>query len=80
MGSILIRDVPDEVRGELAARAARNGQSMQEFLRATLVEMTAKPSVEEWLRRIEEDLASFDGPGLTAEQIVEEIRDMRGSL
>ncbi len=77
MGSILIRDVPDEVRAELAARAARNGQSMQEFLRATLVEMTAKPSPEEWVRRVERRLAAFEGPGLTAEEIVTEIRALR---
>ena len=31
---ITIRDVPDKVRDELAARAARQGKSMQEFLRA----------------------------------------------
>lgn len=30
---ITIRDVPDKVRDELAARAARQGKSMQEFLR-----------------------------------------------
>jgi plasmid stability protein len=77
MGSILIRDVPDEVRAELAARAARNGQSMQEFLRATLVEMTAKPSPEEWVRRVERRLAAFEGPGPTAEEIVTEIRALR---
>jgi plasmid stability protein len=80
MASILIRDVPDDVRAELAARAARNGQSMQEFLRGTLIEMTAKPSNEEWVKRVEERLARFEGPGLTAEEIVEDIRDMRGSL
>ena len=80
MASILIRDVPDEVRAELAARAARNGQSMQEFLRARLVEMTAKPSNAEWVERVEARLAQFEEPGPTAEQIVEDIREMRGSL
>jgi plasmid stability protein len=80
MGSILIRDVPDEVRAELAARAARNGQSMQEFLRSTLVARTAKPSPDEWVRRVNERLAAFEGPGPTREQIVADIRELRGSL
>jgi hypothetical protein len=35
--SITIRDVPDETRDELAARAALSGRSLQEYLRARLV-------------------------------------------
>jgi antitoxin FitA len=31
---ITIRDVPERVRDELAGRAAAQGKSMQEFLRA----------------------------------------------
>jgi plasmid stability protein len=42
--TITIRDVPDEVRGELAARAARSAQSLQEYLRAVLVKSAARPS------------------------------------
>jgi plasmid stability protein len=80
MGSILIRDVPDDVRAELAARAARKGQSMQEFLKETLIEMTAKPDIETWLERVRARQAEPGFTGLTAEQIVEDIRDMRGSL
>ena len=34
---ITIRDVPDEVRNELAARAGRAGQSLEEYLRTMLV-------------------------------------------
>lgn len=33
MVSITIRDVPQETRNELAARAARSGRSLQEYLR-----------------------------------------------
>lgn len=80
VASILIRDVPDEVRAELARRAALNGQSMQEFLKTTLIEMTAKPSIEEWLERVRERTSRPGFRGLTAEQIVEDIREMRGSL
>lgn len=43
MASITIRDVPDDARDELAARAKRSGRSMQEYLRAHLVELAARP-------------------------------------
>lgn len=46
---ITIRNVPDEVRNELAARAARKGQSMQEFLRMELESLASLPAPEDWL-------------------------------
>jgi len=46
MPAITIRDVPDDVRNELAARAARSGRSLQEYLAAALAELAARPSVE----------------------------------
>ena len=44
---ITIGDVPDDVRDELAARAARAGKSLQEYVRGLLVEAAARPSVED---------------------------------
>ena len=49
--SITIRDVPDEVRDELAARAAASGRSLQEHLRLELIELVRKPSVESVIAR-----------------------------
>ena len=49
---ITIRDVPEKVRDELAARAALQGQSMQEYLRAELERLAARPSVEAWLQQV----------------------------
>lgn len=49
--AITVRDVPDEVRDELAARAARSGQSLQEYLRGRLVEMAARPAVSDVIAR-----------------------------
>jgi len=49
---INIRDVPEKVRDELASRAALRGQSMQEFLRAELERLAARPSVEAWLLQV----------------------------
>jgi plasmid stability protein len=49
---ITIRDVPEKVRDELAARAALQGKSMQEFLRAELERLAARPSVDAWLQQV----------------------------
>jgi len=51
MKSITVRNVPDDVRDELAARAARAGRSLQEHLRAELIELARKPSVGDVLVR-----------------------------
>ena len=49
MPSITIRNVPDDVRDELAAREARSGRSLQEHLRAELIELARRPSVDDLL-------------------------------
>lgn len=46
MVSVTIRNVPDEVRDELAARAARSGRSLQEYLVGRLVELAARPDLD----------------------------------
>lgn len=52
--SITIRDVPDDVRDELAARAARTGRSLQEYLRAELIEAARKPDLDTVVQRARE--------------------------
>lgn len=49
---ISIRDVPESVRDELAARAALQGKSMQEYLRAELSRLATRPSVDGWLQQV----------------------------
>jgi len=49
--AITIRDVPDEVRDELAARAARAGMSTQSYLRRMLVDAAAYPPVADVIAR-----------------------------
>ncbi len=49
---ITIRNVSDEVRNELAARAARRGMSMQEYLREELERLASRPSIDEWLAAV----------------------------
>lgn len=51
MVAVTIRDVPDAVRDELAARAAREGKSLQEYLRRLLVRAAERPTVGEVLAR-----------------------------
>jgi antitoxin FitA len=57
---ITIRDVPDAVRDELAARAALQGKSMQEYLRAELERLAARPPIEKVLERIRERKAASE--------------------
>lgn len=49
--AITVRGVPDEVRDELAARAAREGKSLQEYLRGMLVNAAARPPVADVIAR-----------------------------
>jgi plasmid stability protein len=49
--AITVRNVPDEVRDELAARAARAGKSLQEYVRGMLVDAAARPPVADVIAR-----------------------------
>ncbi len=48
---ISVRDVPDDVRDELAARAARAGKSLQEYLRGMFIDTATHPPVEDVIAR-----------------------------
>ena len=51
MVAITVRDVPDDVRDELAARAAGAGKSLQEYLRGMLVDAVAHAPVDDVIAR-----------------------------
>ena len=59
---ITVRNVPEAVRDELAARAALAHKSMQEYLLGELERLAStpsaesKPSVGQWLARVRERL------------------------
>jgi len=74
--SVTVRDVPDETRDELAARAARAGQSLQEYLRARLVELAAKPSPDLLWARVRNRLETT-GSHVSPEQILAARDDYR---
>ena len=66
---ITIRDVPEKVRDELAARAALQGRSMQEFLRTTLERLAARPTVDAWLKQVRKRKRAAD-TRITSDQIL----------
>lgn len=69
MASITVRNVPDDTRHELATRAARSGRSLQEYLRAELVELGRRPDLELLLARSRER-KERTGTELSADQIL----------
>ncbi|MEV6136360.1 hypothetical protein AB0L63_09915 [Nocardia sp. NPDC051990] len=71
--AIQIKDVPEEVRDAIAARAAARGQSTQVYLRALLErELRAERN-----KHLLESLTGHRSLGLGAEDVVEEIRGGR---
>lgn len=70
MTSITIREVPDEARDELAARAARSGRSLQEYLRAELIELARRPEAQALMARIR-DRKARTASTLSAERILD---------
>jgi plasmid stability protein len=69
MPSVTIRDVPEETRAELAARAARSGRSLQEYLRAQLIELARRPDATALVARIR-DRKARTGTMLPPERIL----------
>lgn len=67
--AITVRDVPDETCNELAARAALAGRSLQEYLRAKLIELAGQPDAEAVVARIRARKSTHP-VSLTAEQIL----------
>ncbi|MFT3855361.1 MAG: hypothetical protein QM733_21910 [Ilumatobacteraceae bacterium] len=54
MAAMTIRHVPVEVRDELAVRAARRGQSLQEFMLGELTRLAGRPAVADLVAEISE--------------------------
>jgi len=68
--SITIRNVPDETRDELAARAGLSGRSLQEYLRARLIDLAASPDAETLIARIRQRKSAIGG-SITPDRILE---------
>jgi plasmid stability protein len=77
MGSMVIRNIPDDVLKRLKEKARSEGKSAEQFAREALAEK-AKPSREEIIRRMEAIRARSKPVDLeTALRIMEENRAER---
>lgn len=54
MPDMLVRDLPEADHEELKRRADAAGLSLQVYIRRLLQRHTARPSVEQWLQRLDE--------------------------
>jgi plasmid stability protein len=70
MPAITIRNVPDEARHALAARAAASGRSLQEYLRGELIRLAGRPDPETVLAQVRAR-KRHTGTVLPAERILE---------
>jgi antitoxin FitA len=52
MPNVLVRDIPDDIHAALQHRAARRGQSLQQYLAGELRRLAERPSMDEVLDRI----------------------------
>ncbi|GAA4920827.1 hypothetical protein LX16_4748 [Stackebrandtia albiflava] len=68
--SITIRHVPESVRNELAARAAKNGRSLQEFLLHELSDLAARPPLDEVVARTRRRVSDL-GSRVTPDHILD---------
>lgn len=77
MGTIQIKNLPDEVVRTLKVRAASKGQSLQQYMVAHLTEETEKPTLEELFARIERE--DKDVSRFSAEDSLEIIQEQRAA-
>jgi plasmid stability protein len=72
MPSITIRDVPADVRDKLAARAAAEGRSMQQYLVKELTRLVERPTNREIFERAQRR-ARRAGLNVTTEDILDAL-------
>lgn len=73
--SITIRHIPDDTRDALAARASREGKSLQEYLSGELQRLASEPSVSDWVSSARSFAAS--APPGSAERILTDLEEDR---
>lgn len=74
MPSMTIRDVPQDTRDVLAARAKASGRSLQEYVRLELIALAQRDNNQALMERVRARKArSNTSPGLSVEEILEAI-------
>jgi plasmid stability protein len=72
---VQIRNVPDDLHRELKARAAYAGMTLSDYLRREMLNLAAKPTMQEWAAEVRE-LEPVESSKSAAE-ILREERDRR---
>lgn len=75
MPAVQIKDVPADVHEVLRKRARAAGQSLQEYLRSTLIAQAQQPTLQEIFDEVEHDPAPSSAPLETTTALVREVRD-----
>ncbi|MGH3517492.1 MAG: FitA-like ribbon-helix-helix domain-containing protein [Haloechinothrix sp.] len=78
MATIQIRELPEETYETIRRRARANGMSIQAYMRDRVIELASRPTAAEVWDSVEEILDSEQTPGLAREQILSDLRDIRG--
>jgi len=71
---IQVRNVPDDVHRTLKIRAASEGISLSDYIKRDLEELAKQATIEE----VFADARARGESGITAEEIVSDLRQMRG--
>lgn len=77
MATIQIRDIPDDAYETIRQRAARAGQSIQNFMRDEIIAMAARRTKAEVLAAVEASLAEHPPVPASGEQIADLVRAER---
>jgi len=72
-----IRHVPEDVRDVLAARAAQRGQSLQDYVLATLVEHARRATMPELMAQIRARKSATQSSVTTADILAAKYEDER---
>jgi plasmid stability protein len=73
--TIQIRDVPDDVYAGLRRRAAEEGTSVPEMLRAEAARLATQPSVRAWVASTQRRSSGLDAQAVVA--ALDELRSNR---
>ncbi len=79
MATIQIRDVPEEVHGTYRRRAAIAGKSLQEYLRAELIEGASRRTPAEVVAEVEGRMEREGSEGYARRSSAATIRSDRGA-
>lgn len=74
---VQIRNVPESLHRALKSKAALEGISLSDLILREISDTVEKPTMNEWLAEIERNPIRH---GVSSEDIVSAIREMRGEL